>query len=521
LTTASYTISGGDYESGGFASAGLKSLLKKIGADQEAIRRAMIAAYEAEMNVVIHARKGRMEVTVSPHEVTIDVIDEGPGIPDISRAMKEGFSTATQEARNLGFGAGMGLPNIRKNSNRFSIYSDVGKGTRVSFSIFLKQQDAQNDSENSLKIDSTRCTQCLACLWACPTQAIRLRDGKPVIHDHLCVDCTACVQACRPGAITMEVSEETQGAGTDATLVVPEAFFFQFGPENTRERVIDALLKSGARKVRSLADWEKSIRASVIEFAREEAKTLPVISPLCPAVINLIKVRYPSLLRCIAPFLTPLEAAGEELAGDKPVFIASCPGQRTFLFARRLPFLFPVHTPSLLRHGLLAHLSMDKSQAPVKPADIVTTMKSPDVLEATGARHVIAILEKLENGQLPGVNALELFLCDQGCFGTPLLAEDAFVAQRLRELNGSPTGEATQIYRRTAALHARKGFRLDEDMAAAVAKLARIEEITRALPGRNCGACGAPSCEILAEDITLGHAKQNDCVYLPQKRSDS
>ena len=134
----SYSIEGSDFKAAGAASRAIKEHLKRIGADAEAIRRTMIAAYEAEMNVVIHAERGRLQASLSDRAVDVNVIDEGPGIPDIRQAMKEGFSTATSEARALGFGAGMGLPNIQRNSDRLRISSHVGQGTRVSFTVMLK-----------------------------------------------------------------------------------------------------------------------------------------------------------------------------------------------------------------------------------------------------------------------------------------------------------------------------------------------------------------------------------------------
>ncbi|HEY5528529.1 MAG TPA: ATP-binding protein, partial [Thermoleophilia bacterium] len=134
-----YDIKSNDFEAAGAASSAIKEQLKRIGADAESIRRTMIAAYEAEMNVVIHARGGRLEASLCDSAIDVDVIDEGPGIPDIELAMKEGFSTASSEARALGFGAGLGLPNIKKSSDRLRVTSRVSEGTRVSFTVFLKR----------------------------------------------------------------------------------------------------------------------------------------------------------------------------------------------------------------------------------------------------------------------------------------------------------------------------------------------------------------------------------------------
>ncbi len=121
----------------GKASSAIKAVLKDIGVPPATIRRLAIAAYEAEMNVVLYARRGTMELRVSPHDVLITVTDEGPGIPDIELAMQEGYSTASDEIRAMGFGAGMGLPNIKKNSDDFRITSEVGRGTRLEIKVRL------------------------------------------------------------------------------------------------------------------------------------------------------------------------------------------------------------------------------------------------------------------------------------------------------------------------------------------------------------------------------------------------
>ncbi len=131
-----YVISGGDFSGAGTASTGIKALLKDLGITPVLIRRIAIAAYEAEMNIVMYAKRGIMELTVSPDKIDIKVSDEGCGIEDIDLAMKEGYSTATDEIRGMGFGAGMGLPNIKKNSDCFSISSETGKGTRLEISVF-------------------------------------------------------------------------------------------------------------------------------------------------------------------------------------------------------------------------------------------------------------------------------------------------------------------------------------------------------------------------------------------------
>jgi len=132
-----YLIKGWDFKKAGEASCEIKNTLKEIGIPPEIIRRVAIASYEAEMNVVMYARQGLMRCQITPKQIAITLDDEGPGIEFIDLAMQEGYSTATPEMRELGFGAGMGLPNIKRNSDDFEISSVVGKGTRLEMSFNL------------------------------------------------------------------------------------------------------------------------------------------------------------------------------------------------------------------------------------------------------------------------------------------------------------------------------------------------------------------------------------------------
>jgi serine/threonine-protein kinase RsbT len=126
----SFAITAGDFASAGGASARIKSVLRMIGIDPAIIRRVSIAAYEAELNMIIHSFGGEMTLKIDSSTIHIECVDTGPGIEDIEMAMKEGFSTASPDIQLMGFGAGMGLPNIKKNSDEMGIRSDPG-GTHL------------------------------------------------------------------------------------------------------------------------------------------------------------------------------------------------------------------------------------------------------------------------------------------------------------------------------------------------------------------------------------------------------
>lgn len=135
-----YKVEGGDFARAGWASSQVKKVLKQIGVDQSVIKRVVVALYEAEVNVVAHAYRGVIAVTIDAEQIVMTLTDEGPGIPDISLAMQRGFSTASPQVREMGFGAGMGLPNIDSNADKFEIQTEIGRGTTLEITIFLTPQ---------------------------------------------------------------------------------------------------------------------------------------------------------------------------------------------------------------------------------------------------------------------------------------------------------------------------------------------------------------------------------------------
>jgi serine/threonine-protein kinase RsbT len=131
------SIEGSDFGNAGMVSTEIKSLLKTIGLDPKLIRRVGISTYEGEMNVVMHAKRAKVSLTITPKFIEVIIDDEGKGIPDISLAMEKGFSTATEEQRAMGFGSGMGLPNIRNNSDDMELTSEVGIGTKLRMKFYI------------------------------------------------------------------------------------------------------------------------------------------------------------------------------------------------------------------------------------------------------------------------------------------------------------------------------------------------------------------------------------------------
>lgn len=134
--TLHYDVDGDDFTVAGEASSAVKKVLKQLGVDPDVIRKVSIAMYEGEINMVIHANGGAIDVSVWPDKICATLCDTGPGIPDVEKAMQEGFSTASDKVRELGFGAGMGLPNIKKYTDELKVETQVGKGTTLHMTIY-------------------------------------------------------------------------------------------------------------------------------------------------------------------------------------------------------------------------------------------------------------------------------------------------------------------------------------------------------------------------------------------------
>jgi len=510
-------IEGGDFKKAGAATSALKRLLKKINMDPADMRRAIIAAFEAEMNVVIHAYRGSMRAIIDSTEIEVEVRDEGPGIPDIEQAMQEGFSTASPAARQLGYGAGLGLPNMKKNSDVFEIDSTVGQGTRVLYTVCFRSQESSETGHNSIRAISTNCRQCLYCVRVCAPKALRVYDGKPQILRELCIDCAACIGVCKSGALTTASAMSEAQPFEEKVLLVPPHFLAQFSAAIYPSRVLAGIRKLAFREVYLTEAWENALRSAVIRYAAEEARQLPVISPVCPAIVNLIRLRFQSLIEVIAPFLSPFEAARNQFNGQKVVFVACCPCQLTALTAGSFSRNVEVMMPATFRHVVQRVVMEEGVEERLQQVRIIPPANGSalnGILEACGMRHVIDVLEKLENGRLRDVRILELYACECGCYGSPLLTEQPFVARYRWSRTQVEHAIAAKAIRRTAPLKPRTGMGLSADVSQAIEKLSELEELAKSLPGKDCGLCGAPTCDALAEDVVMGRARKKACPYV-------
>jgi len=139
-----YFINGGDFSRAGQASSRFKKALQQLNVSPQIIKRIVVALYEAEVNIVAHAYEGKINIELQPDQVEMTLTDKGPGIPDIEKAMEVGYSTASSKVREMGFGAGMGLSNINNNADLLDISSNVGTGTTVKITVYLKDKQLEN-----------------------------------------------------------------------------------------------------------------------------------------------------------------------------------------------------------------------------------------------------------------------------------------------------------------------------------------------------------------------------------------
>jgi hypothetical protein len=279
--------------------------------------------------------------------------------------------------------------------------------------------------------------------------------------------------------------------------------------------------------VRLTEEWEAGLLEEALRYARGPQRRAPgpVLVPVCPAVVNLVETHFPSLLPQLAPYLSPVEAARNEFALQALSVVAACPEQHMALHPGSLPgrlrVLSPARAGGAVARALKGMEELPPESGGAGPEDRPGGQRGERapggdarILRITGLSHVLRALEKTEASALAGVELLVLYACDQGCWGSPLFTEDPFLAQN--RASAVPVGRAPALPRARPFL-ARPGLRLDEDMPAAIRKLALIDELTRRLPGRDCGICGAPTCACRAEDIVLGRVSGKGCPLEEEK----
>lgn len=409
---------------------------------------------------------------------------------------------------------------------------------------------------HSVTLDAAKCKGCTNCIKRCPMEAIRVHDGKATIMEERCIDCGECIRSC-PNHAKIAVTDSLDRL-TDYTyrIALPApSFFGQFKNQEHVEDILHALLRLGFDEV-----FEVALAAEIIGFIvhkqlMADKVKKPLFSSACPAVLRLIQIKFPDLLKHCAPVLTPMEVAArlakEEAARKTGIphdkigafFVSPCPAKVTEMkdpMSTRRSAVDGVIGANLIYSDVVKQIPKLNPQDRLNNLQRSTNLgmawgfvtgesKNIDfgrALAVSGIHNVISLLEEIERGELQDVDFLELQACTGGCVGGPLNITNLFVGRvRLRDLikrfgKRAPHYREEQLvefyeggdFNATEPFQPKKILPLDEDVGQALIKLEHLDQLTNSLPGLDCGACGSPSCRALAEDVIRGIALETDCV---------
>ena len=403
------------------------------------------------------------------------------------------------------------------------------------------------DIRHSVQLDKERCHGCTNCIKMCPTQAIRVRDGKAKIITNRCIDCGECIRVCPYHAKKAITDSFDKLKEYKYTVALPAPTFYgQFAEARDINAILNALLKVGFDDVFEVAAAAEIITKETKKIIRENDLELPVISSACPAVVKLISTRFPSLTDNILPVISPMQLAGK-LAREKAVndtgltpeeigvfFITPCAAKATCT-------QYPIGLENTYVDGAISVKDVYRKVLPYVrekgEKDLVTAGFSgicwansggeakasgnQNYIAVDGIHNVLKILEEIENDRLKDVTFAELLACTGGCVGGPLNVENGFVAKRrvktLATMQGdAPLDNTANDLDYDVSWKVKIPFvsklNLDDDFTVAMQKLAKIEELYESLPKLDCGSCGSPTCHALAEDIVLGFTTEDACI---------
>lgn len=418
---------------------------------------------------------------------------------------------------------------------------------------------------HSVRLNKELCVGCTNCIKKCPTEAIRVRNGKALIAEVRCIDCGECIKAC-PHHAKSAVMDSISLLGNyqyTVALAAP-SLYAQFGAPATRPMVLASLRNIGFDDVYEVAIGADIVTRNTLALLPEarRRKVLPLISSACPAVVRLIQMKYPGLIDNLVPYDSPMEVTADiarresmEHTGlaSKDIgifFISPCPAKRT---AVTNPIVHSTtNVDGVISFAEVYPLILAKLEK-LDPQTVEAFRKrelaNPDgvrwgftggesiglridkYLAVDGIHNVIAILEEIENERLRDIEFIEANSCTGGCIGGPLTVANRYSAKSrysgyVRAAEQLAAAAPSQVYE-PADTHLETwaespapntALKLDPNIVRALEKYEQMEKIVRNLPGLDCGACGAPDCAALAEDIVRGEATETDCIFKLKER---
>lgn len=405
--------------------------------------------------------------------------------------------------------------------------------------------------EHSVILDKQKCTGCTTCLKHCPTEAIRIRDGKATINSDRCIDCGECIRVCPHKAKRAIVGKIADMDRFKWKIALPAPTLYgQFDNLDDIDYVLDGLLKIGFDQVYEVAKAAELVSAYTRTYLKTDGVKKPAISSACPAVLRLISLRFPSLCDNIIHMLPPMEIAAKfakeaalkehpELSPEDigTCFITPCPAKVSYVkngFSSYKSHVDEVVSISDIYFLLISKMRKDSDVKQLSESGMIglgwarsggeaTAIFNEDYLAADGIDNVIRVLDQIENGNIPQLEFVELNACTGGCVGGVLTMQNPFIAKaRLQTLRRYlPVSQNVLSKEETAYIPDAYLFdelpeyspisRLSDSIAESMRMMADIQNLKSTLPGIDCGACGSPSCRAFAEDVVKKILCPEDC----------
>ncbi len=411
-----------------------------------------------------------------------------------------------------------------------------------------------NSYEHSVSLDLSRCTGCTTCLKHCPTEAIRILDGHAKINPGRCIDCGICIRICTSKAKKATYSRLDQVMDRRYKIALPAPTLYgQFEDLESIDYVLQGLLDIGFDDVFEVSYAAELVSAYTRLYLKTAGVNKPVISSACPVVLRLISLRYPTLRDHIMQILPPMEIAArmarERAMAEHPelsredicvCFISPCPAKVSYVrngFGDYQSEVDEVLSISDVYFSLINVMRRAKEPSALSDSGKIgvswamtggeaSALLNDKYLAADGIENVNHVLEQLDNGNISGLEFIELNACPAGCVGGAMAVENPFVAKaRLHTLRRYlPVSQAVLSDEEKDYIPQNYFFdklpdympiqRLSENFGESLRMMAAIQKLHEELPGIDCGACGAPNCRAFAEDVIRGRAAAEGCTIL-------